>query len=287
MDRARFGESRFGYARFGVYIPKWDDLIKAVEAVGGTVSTNITRRALSLGDQDAVTGWYAKEWTETTIQMLILSRASTSLALAAGTYVRGEYTGLSVDPVVEGDEVKDSNNDYFEVKTTKPHKWGNSLIYWESDLTLLSMHGLTYSSVTPNVNDARANTKTYWDAYVDSARLHSHPFIVCYDSPDYPFQRVVKDKGIDIIYAVAEPNSTPEVSGDQIVRRYVEHVPTHILSLDTELNWMGEEELRRITRDYPEGSQRTLETRKPTNRKLGSLTMFDTQCDMTYRRGTT
>ena len=50
------------------------------------VSFDVTRRELQLGAADTVTGWYAKAFAETTIEMAVIPRAMRSIALAAGFY---------------------------------------------------------------------------------------------------------------------------------------------------------------------------------------------------------
>ena len=115
----------------------WNNFLKAAERLG---SCAVTRRALSLGAQDSTTGWYAKSFAETSIKMFIVSRAASSTHLPPGVYVRTEYLGLTRDTVALGDEIKDADNDYYEIKTIRKHKIGATLYFYECDLTLLHLH---------------------------------------------------------------------------------------------------------------------------------------------------
>lgn len=252
------------------------------------LSFNVTRRELELGTADSVTGWYARNWTESTIEMIIVDRGGTQIALPAGAYVRLDALGMSADPVVEGDEIETDDGRVYEVKAIK-EVWGpgDNFVRRDCDMVKLPLHGLTYTDTTPSVEDARYRTKDYWDTYIVLANLNDHPFIVAYADPDYPLLRVFKTKEIDIVFAVGQPNSTPLLGHTQAAYGYEEHVPTHVQTLDTQLQWLAEAELRRITETYPEGSQRSLERRATHDRWLGSTRLYDTEFILSYRRDKT
>lgn len=288
MDAAVLAdEPRESYTRCDVYKDFWTPLVERFKSVSGALSADVTLRRLQLDPQDEDTGWYVKSFPVTeTIEMPIVTGAVASMVAGAGVYVRYDAVGFAIDPVKDGDEVKpDSRETYFEVKSVKEHWFLDNFAFRECQLTELPFHNLEYRDFTPLVNDARERTKTYWETYLDGDNLNNHPYIVCYETPDYPFSRVFKEKGIWIIFSIGQPTSTPDMSGDQIVRRYMESVPTHIYTLDTQLLWLGETELRRIVKDNPEGSQRSLERRGTTKTRLGSGTLYDTTFILSYRRG--
>jgi len=112
---------------------------KAFKARTGA-SLDVTWRALSLGERDSVTGWREKNWAESTIEMIIIPRAATSLAASSGVYVRLDAIGLTLSAVSVSDEIKDADNDYYEVKTVKKHKIGDQLFHYECSLTHLPLH---------------------------------------------------------------------------------------------------------------------------------------------------
>jgi len=252
-----------------------------------TLNFLVTRHKLTLGTADSTTGWYEKLWTDSTIEMVIVPQGATSMAVAAGVYVRLDAVGLTADVVEEGDQTETESGLFYEVKTVKPYWRGDSFSHNECDLTLLPLHGLEYETTAPTVKDARWLTKDYWEDYLDSDNLQNHSWIVCYSDAPYPLVRVFKDKGVDIIFTVSQPVTEADVGHDLTPVGYNEHVPTHVVTLDTKLQWLAEAELRRIVEENPLGSIRTLERKSTVTHNLGSTQLFDTEFTLNYWRDTT
>lgn len=149
------------------------------------------------------------------------------------------------------------------------------------------------------VQDARQRTKTYLDTYLSDSNLTKDDgtskasYIVAFGMPDYSIIRIFKDKQIDLIFTVGEPNSTPLRNYDLSPYGYEEHVPIQIFCINksgitgTKLKWKAEAELRRITEAYPTGSERSLERRGDRDERLGSTILYSTEFMLTYRRDTT
>jgi len=115
----------------------WDNLVASFEATVG--SCNVTRRALTLGERDSVTGHRKPSYPETTIKMIIIPRGATSQAMQAGTYVRLDAVGLTDIACSEGDEIKDGSI-YYEVEARREHTvTPDTVEYYECDLTELSL----------------------------------------------------------------------------------------------------------------------------------------------------
>jgi len=276
----RCGEDDDGnpYSRCGVYRDDFAELTQRLEALGAH-SCDVTRRALQLDSPiDSTTGWYTKRYVESTIKGVLIPRSSSYIAAAAGTYVREDYLFFTADPLFFGDEIILESN-YYEVKGSKPWRFADSFSHYECDLTELPLHHLSYSSTTPTVEDARSRTKTYWDTYISRSNLQRKSFIVCYSDPDYPLTRVFAGKHIQIIFGIDQGTAEPNMGV-----RYKEHVPTHVLTLDTQLQWLGEAELRRVVEDHPEGSMRTLDRVAKHDRWLGSTRLYDTEFMLNYTR---
>lgn len=288
MDQAVIGSCRIGYFRIGVLRDDWDRLLNRFKSVAGC---DVTRRRLQLGTQDSTTGWYSRFWESTTIESLFVTRGASHIATQMGTYVRLEALMRTADPVEIGDEIVHANGDYYEVKDVRPQYLGESFWFRECDLSLLPFHDLSFSSSAPTVEDAKYRTKVYWDTYINPSNLrsqfHDGRFIVCYDEPPYPFSRMFLEKGLDMIFAVSQPVSTALMQGDQTAYGYEEQVPTHVITLDSELQWLGEHELRRIVEVYPEGSLRTLTQTRPLTKILGTPILYDTEFTMAYNRDLT
>lgn len=289
MDAAMCGSARCDYSRCNVYRDDGDRLIQTFENVAG-ISCNVTRRYLYLGSRDSTTGWYSKNYdVEITVKGAFIPRAASHLATMAGTYVKLDAILFTVDVLKEDEEIETESGVFYEVKTVKLHYavGGDSFSHRECGLTLLPLHELSYADTTPSVEDARARTKTYWETYLSQANLNSHSFIVCYSDADYSIIRVFTTKAVHIVFALGQPESTPLMGHDQTPYGYEEHIPTHVLTLDTKLQWLAEAELRRIVEAYPLGSRRSLERVRSTVHDFGSTKVYDTEFVLNYRRDTT
>lgn len=150
------------------------------------------------------------------------------------------------------------------------------------------------------VADARANNKTYLETYLRNAQLTKDDgstevkFIVCYENPDYPMERVFRTpKNVDLIFSIGIPNSSPLPGHDQVPYGYEEHLPIITDCIDktgitgTLLLWKAAAELRYIGETYPTGSQRILESQRPETKNLGSTILHEQRHIWNYRRGTT
>ena len=105
------------------------------------VDFSVTRRRLMLGARDAITGWYAKSFAESTIDMVLVPQGANNLSLKTGVYARLDAVGLTQDVVLLGDEIETVAGIFYEVKTVKEHWVGDSFEHRECDLTELPMHG--------------------------------------------------------------------------------------------------------------------------------------------------
>jgi len=291
MDAAIIGSCQIGNFRIGSFNDNWEIVKQSLESLGAAELDNLTRRKLQLDSPpDSITGWYGKSYEDSDAEGIIVPKAGSSQSMVAGVYPRLDARLFSPDPWVEGDEaVDDDSNRYYEVKTVEPFKvGGGGFSHYECDLTLLPLHDLSYSDTSPDVNDARYLTKDYWDTHIDTDKLNNHPYLLCYAWPDYPLSHVFRGKNRHIIFAIDTPDSVALPDANQKAYGYHEHVPTHILTLDTELNHLAEMELRRITANYPEGSLRGFERRSTTTiHNYGSTIIYDTVVIIDYRRNLT
>jgi len=260
-----------------------------------TLSFDVTRHKLVLGpDRNGTTGWYDVSYTESTIEAIIQDRGATTRYLPAGVHVSLDGLMMTADPVVEGDQIEHSATRFYEVKTVKEVNWLDSFVRRDCDLTLLPAHDLSYDVTAPSAADliadpnlywdARLHTRAYWIKYLDDDNLQNFSWITCYSDPPYPLIRVFKDKFIDLIFTVSQATTIPLMGTEPEPYGYEEHVPTHVVTLDTKLIDLCELELRRIIKDYPEGSRRTLDRRTSTVIQVGSTPIYDTEFILNYRR---
>ena len=260
-----------------------------------TLDFVVTRRALSLGAIDDVTGWYAKSFSETEIEMIIVPKGSFFTVLGMGFYARHTLTGYTQDAVVEGDKIKDSADIYYEIKTVEDRYFGDSFIYRECELTKIPIHydmPTTYGTA-PTVQDPRQRSKVWLDTYLIAGNLtkddNSTPaqYLTCWADPPYPIIKVFETKGIDLVFSIATPTS----EGLPVGVGYLEHVPITVFTIDktsisgNKLRWKGEAELRRIAETYPTGSLRRPWERMSNNEKnLGSTTLYSVTYVLPYKR---
>lgn len=149
------------------------------------------------------------------------------------------------------------------------------------------------------VESARVRTKVYLEAYLTAAYLLKDdgstqaPFIVTFGRPNYALTRVFKEREVDIVFSIGEPESKALYDTDQSPCHYEEHVPITVFCIDkpdatgVKLKWQGEAELRRIVETYPTGSQRGLERRGDKDVWLGSDQLYATEFILNYVRDTT
>ena len=104
------------------------------------LSLDVTRRRLRLGAPDSETGWYAKSFDTSTIEMFIIPRGATELLSAAGTYARLDAVGLTCDGVEVGDEILTDAGVYYEVKDVKEHWVADSFSHREVHFVQLPLH---------------------------------------------------------------------------------------------------------------------------------------------------
>ena len=100
-------------------------------------SANVYLETLSLGAQNAVTGWYAKTFVETTIKGLILPKGLSLTLLKYGLQVMYDAVFITKTAVVEGDEIKDLNDDRYLVVGVLPRKILDQTPFYVAQLQLL------------------------------------------------------------------------------------------------------------------------------------------------------
>jgi hypothetical protein len=140
MDPAIIGYMRVGYFRVGVFNDAFDSWVARLKSLGST-SVNVTRKRLTLGARDSTTGWYAKEYADSTVEMVIVQKESQSVALQAGYFVALDALGFTFDPLWIYDLIVDGSGRTWEIKTVKPARLGDGLLYYAYDLKELPLVG--------------------------------------------------------------------------------------------------------------------------------------------------
>jgi hypothetical protein len=112
---------------YGILENKWTEL-------GATA--DITKRTLSLGAPDAITGWYAKTFAESTVQGFIIPKGLNSFLLMPGIYVRYDAICITKTAFIQRDEVTDAAGNVYVVESFKKHRFLDTFAFYELQLTL-------------------------------------------------------------------------------------------------------------------------------------------------------
>lgn len=291
----------------------FDEAIAELEAIEGA-SANVTLRTLTLGSRVATgsgvytTGWRATTYSTSTIKTIILPQGSSHIFLGAGLYAAEDALGIidSSASVKLGDQIKSSDNRYYTIKGLQKQYWLNKFAFWKATLSEQPLWeippgALTWTLTRPK--DPRERTKTYIDTYVRDAQLTfdndatQAPWACIFSEPPYPAVQEFRASSNPVhgLYVVEMPTSTPSLDTDQTPFEYEEHIPIHIVTVDshisgctgTALNWKMEAELRYVCETYPEGSFRSLERRTKRTMNLNGLVLYDSEFTLNYVRNLT
>jgi len=119
-DPAIVGECKVGFFRVGVKTPRWEQLIQRLGRVG---SERVTRRRKTLLDRDLETGWFNYEWSDDTVDGVLLERGSRMRGLPAGVVVNLDAALWCLNGFEPGWQVYDPvTQKYYEVKTVVEYR---------------------------------------------------------------------------------------------------------------------------------------------------------------------
>lgn len=322
LDPAYWGSMRWGYFRWGVYYPLWDEVLnglketdvsnlwatikKALAEVIDSTTFNVTRREVSLGShatRDSWRGWRTKSYpveSQTTIDMVIVPKGATRLAAMAGFYPILDAAGRTADPVAVGDQILDSNGEYWDVEIVEKIYWGDSFVYRNVHMNKAIMYQADFGTATwdkTRARDPRYRTKD-WMTNLRATQITKDDdstlatFAVMFNEPPYPLELEYRHPTSPVqgLYVIDEPNDTPIRSGDQIIRNYEAHVPIHIMTIDSTgcsgdaLAHKMTAELQYTCETHSTGSQRNLLPRRKNDRELGGMKLYDRIYELSYVR---
>jgi len=106
----------------------------------GNPSFDVTLQTLTLGSRSSVTGWYEKNYVESTIPMVIIQKETQQLALKLGFWVALDALGITTEIVGVYDRIKDQFGRVWEVKAVKPIMVGDKIKYFVCDLKELPLN---------------------------------------------------------------------------------------------------------------------------------------------------
>jgi len=232
-------------------------------------SADVTRKALSLGSADTVTGRYAKSYADSTIQVLTSDAQAARSLHAAGNFSTNSLTVFTEDPLLIGDIIVHPNGDYYEVENTREVWYLDSFVFRECRCSRLPTDfGATPAAygTEATVPDARSRSKVYIDAYLLAANIKKSngstnaATHVQFSKPPYSLERVfgnTDSKNLYAVYSIGVPESEPKVDYAGRIIGYTENVPIEIQAVDKSdasgenTRWQCERELRRIVETNP------------------------------------
>ena len=264
------------------------------------MSSNVTLRTLSLGAQDTTTGWYAKTYADTTIQMPIVPKGTFYIAGNTGHYTRYTFTGFTNDAISEGDQIVDAATRYFEIRTVQPWSWLDSLEFYECELAYRqfpydrpSTSGTWLLESALNL-DPRYRQKKLLDDYLTAANMKEDDnatnatYITTMGKADYSLSKVFIGKSVDLIFCIESATMKPILGHDMIARHNEYDVAIGLYAIDkttitaTRLIRAAEHELQRIAETYPTGSIRSIGREEPNEQDLGECILWSKKVTMHY-----
>ena len=103
------------------------------------VAATLRARSLDKENRDAVTGWPAISWTETSIKVIIEEISSRIVQTDAGPVEERRYKMFSIVSTSRGDEVVVSTDTYLVDIGSAPHKdYEGEIMYYTTVLLMVS-----------------------------------------------------------------------------------------------------------------------------------------------------
>jgi len=266
-------------------------------------SASVTRRELSLGAQDTVTGLYAKSFAEMTIQGSVQPRGAVMLGLPCGHVARYPHTLFTADVIAVGDEVKDANGDYYVVKSADQYWWLDQFSHYQCELEKRSPYALrpttsgTWHLDSDSLRtDPRYRHKYWLDSYLTADNMElddgstNASVITCFSGADYPLTQVFLTKAVDGVFSIDKRSAQQLTTYNHYPYAFLETVPITCYAIDkagltaTNLLEQMEQEIRHVCTDHPLGSIRSIESTDPTFTDIGGVKLWHTTITIRYKR---
>lgn len=229
--------------------------------------------------------------------MVLDARQNTKVYLE--TYILNSSLTMDNDYYVSGATgTADSGTTAITVdaeRTEADHFWNNYYIKYGSGPNAGMERQVTHfdSGTDTLTHPTFPNAVSAGETYVLSLTSTQVTFIVCYGNPNYPLLRVFIDKDIDLVFSVGESTSEAINDFNFYPIGYEEHVPITAWCIDktgitgVELEWKAEEQLRRVTEQYPLGSVRSLERLEDCDLNMEGTIIYGRKFMLNYRRDLT
>jgi len=252
------------------------------------LDASVTRRQLSLGVIDIISGWPELLWIESTIDMFIQPKSKAQELKSAGLIAKYDLNGFTSDPCSEGDVIVDSAGNYFGVHEVDETWILNSFMYRTCELVKQEMHAdrpATYGS-DAWASDPRYLLKVWLRTNMTGTNITEDdgvtPAEVLYQfgEPDYPLPKMfLAPKNVDLIVSVCTPEMQNLLGPDYYPLGYTSRVPIKFYAVNktgiTADNLLSkvEAELRSTLETHPIGLRRSLQRQKTGDRTTTNQTV--------------
>jgi hypothetical protein len=251
-------------------------------------SASVTRRALSLGAQDSITGWFDKDYTDTTIKGSMQPQGASVSFLPCGNYAKYPHTFFTEYVVHEGDQIVDADLTVYELNTVVKWSWNNKFSHYQCEAVKQDYANRDATSGTWHLDsdslttDPRSRTKIYLDTYLTPANIDGD-YITSFDGADYNIKYLFNATlgvDIDLVMSIGEEQTVTEDTIYDLPYKDTVTIPITLSAVNktgitaTNLIEQAEREIQKVLVDHALNigttSKRSLSSSKPNRIDLGN-----------------
>lgn len=275
----------------------------------GIMDFSVTRLSYSLGTRDTWTGWRKKQWTQSIIDMVLLSKDPRRLNSIAGIYPIRDMAGITEESMRAGDIIKEKDGTPYRVETVKDIRFNTNLR--ECQMIAEPLFEADFSAPTwtkTRGSDSRYRTKVWLDpsltppGYLRTSQITKDDdstlaaFAVMFSHPPYLLSDEFRAGTNPVQGLYVLEKTDVEALVDSMTRKnyaYNDKVVIHIITVDSlgcsgiALEQKMDAELRYVFENYPLGSVRSYDHEKPQVTDLGDMKLYDTLVTLAYKRDVT
>jgi hypothetical protein len=261
-------------------------------------SASVTRRALSFGAQDSITGWFSKVYTDTTIKGSMQPQGASVSFLPCGNYAKYPHTFFTEYVVHEGDQIVDADLAVYELNTVVKWSWNNKFSHYQCEAVKQDYANRNATSGTWHLDadslttDPRSRTKKYFETYTLTG-----DYILQFDGVDYAIKYLfnpVLGVDTDFLVSCGQEPATALYTDKGYPYAFIEHPTVNLYAVNKSgvtaprILEQAEQEIRHILTDHPfvQGrSKRFIDAFKYNRVDLGAGSyLWNTSITLKYKR---
>jgi hypothetical protein len=255
-------------------------------------SADLTRRALSFGAQDSVTGWYELVRSDSTIKGSIQPQGASVGFLPCGSYSKYSHTLFTEYVVHEGDQIVDADLDVYELNTVTKWSWLDKFSHRvceavkQTYANRAATSGTWHTAADSLTTDPRSRHKIYLDTHLSV----SPSIITCFDGADYPIKYLFTTAlglDLDCVVSIGKDAATSLLDYQQKTYAFIESVPITIYGLSPNEVESVEQSIRHVFTDHPIVAGRTIRSMQSVKHQpidIGGRTLWSTTLTVRYKR---